>query len=213
MKRLKFLLKIFGILAGLIILSLIGSELIVSMSTSDKLFDSVQEIPKNKVGLVLGTSNRLVNGNQNLYYKYRIDAAVELFKSGKIEYILVSGDNATMYYNEPTTMQKDLVERGIPEDRIFLDYAGFRTLDSIVRSKEVFGQSSITVISQPFHNERAVFIAGNKEIEAVGFNARDVSRKYGVKVRIREQLARVKVMWDLVVGVEPKFLGDPVLIE
>lgn len=213
MKRLKFLLKIFGILFGLIILSLIGSELIVSLTTSDKLFDSVQDIPENKVGLVLGTSNKLVNGNQNLYYKYRIDAAVALFKAGKIEYILVSGDNATMYYNEPTTMQKDLVERGIPEDRIFLDYAGFRTLDSIVRSKEVFGQSSITVISQPFHNERAVFIAGNKGIEAIGFNARDVSRKYGIKVRIREQLARVKVMWDLLAGVEPKFLGDPVMIE
>lgn len=213
MKRLKFLLKLFGALTGLIILSLIGSELIVSLTTSDKLFDSVQDIPQNKVGLVLGTSNRLVNGTQNLYYKYRIDAAVALFKAGKIEYILVSGDNGTMYYNEPTTMQKDLVERGIPEDRIFLDYAGFRTLDSIVRSKEVFGQASITVISQPFHNERAVFIAGNKGIEAIGFNARDVSRKYGIKVRVREQLARVLVMWDLIVGVEPKFLGDPVLIE
>lgn len=213
MKRLKFLLKIFGVITGLILLSLIGSELIVSLSTDDQLYDSVQDIPKNKVGLVLGTSNRLVNGNKNLYYTYRIDAAVALFTSGKIEYILVSGDNSTRYYDEPTTMQNDLIARGIPADRIFMDYAGFRTLDSIVRSKEVFGQTSITVISQPFHNARAVFIAGNKGIEAIGFNARDVSRKYGLKVRAREQLARVKVMWDLLVGVEPKFLGDPVLIQ
>lgn len=213
MKRLKFLLKIFAVLAGLVILSLIGSEMAVSMTASEDLYDSVESIPSNRVGILLGTSKRVSSGNQNLYYNYRIDAAVKLFEAGKIEYILVSGDNATRYYDEPTTMKKDLVARGVPSEKIFLDYAGFRTLDSIVRSKAVFGQEKITVISQPFHNERALFIAANKDIDAIAFNAQDVSAQYGMKVRVREQLARVKVMWDLLVGVEPKFYGDPVVIQ
>lgn len=213
MKHLKELLKIGGALTALMLLSLIGAEVAVSVTAAGKLYDSVQDIPANRVGILLGTSKRVSNGHQNLYYTYRIHAAVELFQAGKIEFILVSGDNATPYYDEPTTMKKDLVARGIPRERIFSDYAGFRTLDSIVRSKAVFGQDKITVISQPFHNERALFIAANKEIDAIAFNARDVSPQHGMKVRIREQLARVKVLWDLLVGVEPKFYGDPIVIQ
>ena len=212
MKRLKLTLKVFGILLLLLTITLILSEVVVTAGTDAKLFSSVEDVPQNKVGLLLGTSKRLTNGRRNLYYSYRIDAAVALFESGKIDYILVSGDNGTRYYNEPTTMQQDLIDRGIPAGRIVLDYAGFRTLDSIVRCKEVFGQEKVTVISQPFHNERALFIASRKGLEAVGFNARDVSSRYGLKVRIREQLARVKVIWDILVGVEPKFLGEPVEI-
>ena len=109
--------------------------------------------------------------------------------------------------------KEELVKRGIPEDRIFLDYAGFRTLDSVIRAKEIFGQEEITIISQEFHNERAIYLAGKNDIEAVGFNARDVSRRYGLKVQLREYLARTKVFLDILFEVEPKFLGEKIEIK
>ena len=149
----------------------------------------------------------------NLYFKYRIDATVELYKKGKIDFVLISGDNGNKNYDEPTDFKNELIRHGIPENKIFLDFAGFRTLDSVVRCKEIFGQNSITIISQQFHNERAIYLAKNNEIEAVGFNARDVSGRYGLKVKVREYLARTKVFVDILLGVKPKFLGEKVEIK
>ncbi len=183
----------------------------VSHKTKDKIYSDVVGIPKNKVGLLLGTGKYMANGNINLFYKYRIDAAVKLFNAGKIEYILVSGDNSKKDYDEPTDFKNDLIARGIPENRIYLDYAGFRTLDSIVRAKEIFGQDRVTIISQQFHNERAIFIASHFNIDAIGFNAKDV--KYRSKTPFREYLARTKANFDLVFNVQPKFLGDPITIQ
>ncbi|WP_348704537.1 vancomycin high temperature exclusion protein [Tenacibaculum sp. 190524A02b] len=181
-------------------------------NAKEKVFSDTNRIPKNKVGLVLGTSKYLIDGRINLYYKYRVEAAASLFKSGKIEFILVSGDNGTKSYDEPTSFKEDLISKGVPEDKIFLDYAGFRTLDSVVRASKVFGQESITIISQRFHNERALYLAKHFTINAVGFNARDVSGRYGLKVQLREYLARVKLFVDILVGVQPKFLGKKINI-
>ena len=183
----------------------------VSHTTKDKIYSDVTAIPKNKVGLLLGTGKYMASGNVNLFYKYRIEATVELYKAGKIEYILVSGDNSRKDYDEPTDFKNDLIALGIPEDKIYLDYAGFRTLDSIVRAKEIFGQSKLTIISQQFHNERAIFIANHFNIDAIGFNAKDV--RYRSKRPIREYLARTKANIDLVFNVQPKFLGDPIQIQ
>ena len=185
---------------------------LISQKASPLVYTSVKEIPHNKVGLLLGTSKYVARGQLNLYYKYRIEAAHTLFSSGKIDYILVSGDNSTHYYNEPKKFKDDLISIGIPEDRIILDYAGFRTLDSVVRAKEVFGENIITIISQRFQNERALFIASNHNINAIAFNAQDVSKKYGLKVHLREYFARVKVFIDILFNVQPKFLGDPIFI-
>jgi SanA protein len=143
----------------------------------------------------------------------RIRAAAELYHAGKIDYILISGDNRYDYYNEPQMMQDDLIELGVPKEKIFLDYAGFRTLDSVVRAKKVFGLKSFTVISQRFHNERALFIAQNHGLHAVGYNAKDVSKNYGFKTNLREKFARVKVVLDLMTGKEPKFLGEQIEIK
>lgn len=184
----------------------------VKNSTASQLYSEVEEVPYHKVGLLLGTAKYAVGGRLNLYYKYRIRAAVALFHAKKISYVLVSGDNGTKHYDEPTKMKKDLIEAGIPEDRIVLDYAGFRTLDSVVRAKEVFQLEDYTVISQEFHNQRALYLANHFEHNAVGFNAKGVSYRYGFKVVVREYLARVKMMLDLIIGVEPKFLGEKVLI-
>ena len=184
----------------------------VEYTASNYLYNTTNEIPYNKVGVVLGTSKYLVNGQENLFYKYRIAAAVKLYKSGKIKYIIISGDNGSKYYDEPTTFKKDLIKQGVPENHIFLDYAGFRTLDSVIRAKAIFGQQSFTVISQQFHNERAITIGNLKGIKVIGYNAKDVKGHSGLKVKIRELLARVKVLIDEITFKQPKFLGEPVKI-
>lgn len=134
----------------------------IEKNAENKTFSNSSKIKKNKVGLVLGTSKFLNNGEINLYFKYRINATVELYKKGKIDFVLVSGDNGNKNYNEPTDFKNELIKKGIPANKIFLDYAGFRTLDSVVRAKEIFGQVSITIISQKFHNERAIYLAEKK---------------------------------------------------
>ena len=126
---------------------------------------------------------------------------------------MVSGDNSSTDYDEPSTIKNDLVAQGIPPTKIFLDYAGFRTLDSVVRSKEIFGQHEVTIISQQFHNERGIYIAESKGMKAVGINAKDVSTPYGFKTRLRERFARVKMMLDLIFGKKPKFLGEKIQIK
>ncbi len=190
---------------------------IINKTVEDKadghIFNTIEHIPHNKVGLLLGTGKYLSNGHINLYYKYRIEAAASLYASGKIEYILVSGDNSSKAYDEPTTIKNDLIIKGIPSDKIYLDYAGFRTLDSVVRCKHIFGQDKITIISQQFHNERALYIAQANGIYAVAYNARGVSVRYGFKTQLREKLARVKMIIDLTFGIEPHFLGNQIEIK
>jgi SanA protein len=203
MKTLKFL----TILICALILGLLITFHWFSFKAKGFTYNNLDLIPKNKVGLVLGASKFAANGNINLFYLYRLNAADKLFKAGKIEYILVSGDNSRTDYDEPSDFKNDLIARGIPEDKIYLDYAGFRTLDSVIRAKEIFGQSSITIISQKFHNERAIYLANHFEIKAIAFNADDVYKR-----PIREYLARAKAQLDLIFNVEPKFLGPKISI-
>jgi len=209
-KKLLRLLGIF-IIAPLLLLLLCNQA--INSAAHGKTYEETIDIPKNKVGLVLGTSKKLSSGQPNPYYDYRINATVKLFKANKIDFVLVSGDNGSRYYNEPTTFKKDLVEAGIPTDKIFLDYAGFRTLDSMVRAKVVFGLNEVTVISQKFHNERAIYLAERKGLKAIGFNAKDVSVQNGLKVQIREYFARVKVFIDLIANTQPKFFGEKIEIK
>lgn len=205
--------KIFIILISLIVLGITApflADVLVAQKTKNTHFFDLKDLPNKKVGLVLGTSKYLSNGNINLYYKYRIDATVELFNAGKIQYILVSGDNRKEHYNEPETMKADLIAAGIPEDKIVLDYAGFRTLDSMLRCKEVFGETDIIVISQKFHNERAIYIAQANGMNVLGYNAKDVNKKAGIKVAIREKFARVKMLLDLTFNKQAKFYGPKI---
>jgi len=204
------LIKIFLFFIILSSFSIFLSHKLIEKNAQGKIYTSTKNIPKNKVGLVLGTSKLLRNGNINLYYKYRLNAAIELFQANKIDFIVISGDNGSKSYDEPTDFKNDLIKAGIPENKIFLDYAGFRTLDSVVRVKEIFGQNSVTIISQQFHNERAIYLAEHFNIKAIGFNARGISGKYGLRVRLREYLARVKVFVDILFNVEPKFLGKKI---
>ncbi|UTW61614.1 YdcF family protein [bacterium SCSIO 12741] len=182
-------------------------------SKAKHCYSSTDDLPKKKVGLLLGAGKYTRKGNINPYYKNRVEAAVKLYRSGKIKYLLVSGDNSSKSYDEPSTFLNDLKTRGIPESRIVLDYAGFRTLDSVERCEKVFGESDIIIISQPFHNERALFIAHHKGMNAVAYNARRVSRSQSTKTMLREKLARVKTLLDLfILQTEPKFYGKPIKI-
>ncbi|UZR93418.1 SanA/YdcF family protein [Chondrinema litorale] len=177
------------------------------------LYDDIKKVPFNQVGLVLGTSKSLANGKPNPYLYHRLEAATKLFKAGKVKYLLLSGDNHTIYYNEPRDMRKILIKMGVPAEAIILDYAGFRTLDSVIRCKEVFGQNSYTVISQEFHNKRAVFLGRNSGIETIAFNAQDIDFQRGIKVQAREIFARVKAVMDIfVLNEQPKFLGKKIQI-
>ena len=194
-------------------LAVIFSNLVVNFNAKEKVYTSTEKVPKNKVGLLLGNSKILMNGQKNLYFIYRVNATIELFKSGKIEYIIISGDNRTKSNNEPQDFKDELLKKGIPEDKIYLDYAGFRTLDSIVRLKEIFGQNTVTMISQEFHNERAIYLAEHFEISAIGFNAKDVTNRLGFKTQVREYFARVKVFVDILFNVQPKFLGKKIEIK
>jgi len=206
---LKRLLRLFFFGSISIASVIIFSNYWVNKQSNDSIFDEIENIPYNKTGLVLGTSKRVVGGGENLFFKHRIEAAYQLFNAGKIDYIIVSGDNSIMEYNETRDMKNSLIELGVPEDKIIDDFAGFRTLDSVIRSKEVFGQDSITIISQKFHNQRAIFIAKNHDIYALGYNAKDVPQYYGKKTQIREYFARVKSLIDVyVLRTMPKFYKE-----
>lgn len=192
----------------MLIFSILIADRTIIVSTRNLHFSEISATPQNNVGLVLGTSGTLRNGNANLYFKYRIDAAAQLYHSGKVKHLIVSGDNHVDYYNEPEEMRLALIKKGVPDTCITLDFAGFRTLDSVVRCWKVFGQKKFTIISQKFHNERALFIANAYGLDAVAFDAKDVTGRGGRRTAVREPMARFKAVLDLYLfNKQPKFLG------
>ena len=206
------MVKFFFIGIAIIVSSIFLCDYIIVKSTKPYLYQNVVSIPNNKAGLVLGTSQYLSSGAINLYFKYRIEAAAALYHAGKISVLIISGDHGSKGYNEPEDMKNALIAKGVPDSVIHLDYAGFRTLDSVVRADKVFGQKKITIISQKFHNERAVFLAGRFGITAIGLNAGDVPFQYGYRIQLREKIARFKVFIDLLLGVSPRYLGETISI-
>jgi SanA protein len=193
-----------ALLLAATLLSLHAAHNWVKHTTQNQVYTTIDKIPANEVGIVLGTSKEASYGT-NLYFKYRMEAAAELYHAGKIKHILVSGDNGTKAYDEPTDMLNYLMALGVPEKDITRDYAGFRTYDSIVRCSKIFGQSKVTIISQGFHNQRALFIANNRGMDAVAFNARDVH----ANTPAREYLARIVACIDVYIwNRQPRFLGQ-----
>nr|WP_172465032.1 ElyC/SanA/YdcF family protein [Grimontia hollisae] len=179
----------------------------VSFQAKDRIFTRVDDTPTRHIGLVLGTS-KYIGKTLNPYYTHRIDAAQDLYLNKKVDVLLLSGDNAHRSYNEPWTMKRDMLKAGIPDEKIFLDYAGFRTLDSIIRAKKVFDADEFTLVTQAFHCERALFIADFYDIDAICLAVPSPGGMAGVKIRAREALARVKAVLDIyVLKEQPKFLG------
>ncbi len=171
--------------------------------------DSAKVNSQYNAALLLGTNKHLRQqpGAINLYYQYRIDATVKLYKQGKIKKIIISGDNSTLNYNEPADMRNDLVKRGVALEDIELDFAGFRTLDSIVRLKYHFKINEVIIISQRFHIERALMLAWYYNVNAQGFAAEGSMNKAMI---IRELLAKPKVLIDIfVLNMQPRYGKAP----
>lgn len=209
----KKLLVAFLLLVLAAIAAAAGSLELVQRSSVGRLYSSTAEIPHRRVGLVLGCSRRLGGGYPNPFFDSRIRAATELFHAGKVDYLLVSGDNHTRGYDEATAMRDDLLQAGVPADRIYSDCAGFRTLDSMVRARDVFGIKDITVISQGFHNQRALFLAEHNGLDAIGYNAQDADLGDVSGTHRREKFADFKAVLDVyILHTRPRFLGSSVAI-
>ena len=194
-------------------LGVYGALVLVRKAASGRLYTSTKDIPHRRVGLVLGCSKRLGTGGPNPFFESRLRAAQELFSAGKVDYLLVSGDNHTKGYDEVTDMREGLVKAGIPAERVYADCAGFRTLDSMARAHDVFGLNEVTVVSQEFHNQRAIFLAGHEGIDAIGYNAQDEDLGDVSGTHLREKFARVKAVLDVyVLRTRPHFLGPKIAI-
>ncbi len=201
----RLIVSIIGIVVLMLIVA-IGLDRWMSWKTKDYIYDEVQELPHRQVGVVLGTAKYYRTGVINQYYLYRIQGAINAYNSGKVKYLLLSGDNAMQSYNEPMTMRRDLMKAGIPASDIVLDYAGFRTLDSIVRTRKVFDTNDFLIITQRFHCERALFIALHMGIQAQCFAV--PAPKNIITVRVREIFARLGALNDLyILHRQPRFLG------
>lgn len=211
-KHQRTLLRLLTIAAlGAFVLILAARHIVLSASRDRVFTELTTAVQPANAALVLGCTRTLPDGRHNLYFLHRVDAAAKLYHAGIVRHLIVSGDNSREDYDEPTAMKDALVVAGVPADRIHCDYAGFRTLDSVVRAREIFQQERIIIVSQEFHAQRAVYIARHHGIDAIGFAARDVTTQSGLRTRLRENLARVKAVLDLhVLHTTPRFLGDPV---
>lgn len=199
----------FCLLSGIIVIT--SCYAWISLSTRQYLYQQIDNVPYRRVGLVLGTNKYLKNQKSNLYYQYRIEAAAKLYHANKVDYFIVSGDNRANNYNEPQQMRADLIKHGVPASHIQPDYAGLRTLDSVLRIDKVFGHQNYVIISQRFHNQRALFLAHAKGQVPIAFNADHPPPRQMIKVIIRETLARVKAIIDLITNKQARHYGAPII--
>ena len=184
-------IALFIIVASIV--AVVGCYWAVTSAAEGRMYTDVSKTPERRVALLLGTSPIGRSGKPNQFFLRRIDATAKLYKAGKFCKLIISGANRPEEFNEPEEMKAALVRQGVPGSIMQLDGEGFRTINSIVRAKDVYGADSILIISQEFHNQRALFLAKHKGIEAVAFNASNTSsRKWRIKMLMRESLARVK---------------------
>lgn len=178
--------------------------------SSGRCHDRVDDCPEESVGLVLGCSKYLARGYRNYYFLGRMEAAANLWKSGRVRCLIVSGDNSSRYYNEPRDMKESLVALGVPEERIVCDYAGVCTYDSVMRAHRIFGAKRLTIVSQPDHVARAVAIAAHLGIEAEGYHAPLLPLSFSRKTRafLRERGARVAMVYDFITHRTPSYMGE-----
>ncbi len=183
---------------------------VIIWNTQDRVheFESIAKLPDNRVGLVLGTSSSYANGTPNPHFKNRIEAAANLYHSGKLRHLILSGGSDSQYYNEPEMMKKAIIKRGVPVSALTLDSKGKRTLDSVLRAKYVYRHDSLTIISDRFHVYRALYISSNYDIEAAAYASREVPWLLSWRSRIREYFARVKAIADLYIfRIAPEDIG------
>lgn len=217
MNKKKLLKYLFIVFASTVVLFAAGCGFIyycnhVIAGCGNRCYNDLKKIPARDIGLLLGVAKVAPSGSPNAYFRGRVEAAAELYHAGKIRHIIISGDNSRKDYNEPRDMKEALLEKNVPADAMTLDYAGFRTLDSVVRAKQIFDCSRITVISQRYHAERAVYIAARNDIDAIAFAAADPPWKWLQKRNLRrEKYARVAAWLDVnILHRNPRFGGDKI---
>lgn len=207
----KYLLWAGGVvLSMLLFVAWVNISMITEMHPL--VYRDIHQVPSAGFAIVLGTSNKISTGARNNYFYYRIDAAADLYFSGKVKKVLLSGDNGQKYYNEPIEMKEALMDRGVPKKDIILDYAGFRTLDTMVRAGEVFGVDSAIVVTQEFHLPRALYLGSKQGMVVYGYAAKSPSGHYrNTRMSIREWLARVSAFLDVqVLHTRPRYLGSAI---
>lgn len=170
-------------------------------------FTSAESVPQTQAGLVLGAS--VVRGKPSPILRERAEAAIELYRAGKISAILVTGDNGALSHDEVTPVRKYLLDAGIPAGSIFLDHAGFDTYSSMYRARDVFEVQSLTILTQDFHLPRALYIARHLGLEAYGYTA-EGGRRWSDN--LREIPASLKAIGDLLLARTPKYLGETIPI-
>lgn len=205
-----FLLIVLAAVA-LTLLSWVAQHHLESLADSLMKGDPAQ-LPVVDVALVLGAAPIGPEGGPNRYFEHRLDAAAALWRSGKAKYLLVSGDKRPPNYDEPTAMRAGLIARGVPADRIYRDFAGVRTLDSVLRAEQVFGQKQLIIVSQPFHLARALFLAREEGIDAWGLAARDVDRPYSIFTTLRRYPSALRAYYDVWFDTPPRHAGKPIVI-
>ena len=212
--------RIFKLAAAALVLALLGgfgAWTYVAGRAAPMIHSSVETVPEAEAALVLGSSRLLPGGYLNPYFAYRIETAAALYASGKVRYLIVSGNQArggrnAGGYDEPTDMRDALVELGVPAASIYRDYAGFRTLDSVLRAKSIFGQQKVILVSQRFHLERALYLAAAHGLTFSGFVARDVTLSYDLKTKAREVMARIWAVGDVLANTGARYGGPPVVL-
>ncbi len=183
---------------------LLGLVLTIPLQTAQYIYSDLESIPRAQVAMVPGAAV-FQNGDLSAVLKERADRAVALYASGKVSKILVTGDNSDLSHNEVNPVGKYLVTSGVPKSDIFLDHAGFDTYSSMYRARDVFGVSSVIVVSQHFHLARAVLIARKLGLKAYGEQAGGSTYFYNT---LREIPATVKALSDLTFERMPKYLGQ-----
>ncbi|MDN3525699.1 ElyC/SanA/YdcF family protein [Halomonas sabkhae] len=207
-KTFRILLMLLGGGTLLALLLFLAGNVWVLTSTSGRIETELAKCQPRQVGIIFGTSHWTRSGARNPHFEGRMRAAAGLIQERKVDHLLLSGDNSTRYYNEPITMWKDLLDRGVPESAMTLDYAGFSTFDTLIRARDVFTVQRALLVTQDWHLPRALFIADALGIEVQGCVAPTQPSDGTWRLRAREWLARVATLGDLYVwGREPHFLG------
>jgi SanA protein len=204
------LLGLGAVVLGLVLLGWLAERKMERKAAADSTADIAGAHPV-KVALVLGTAPIGPEGGPNRYLVYRLDAAAALWKAGKVKYLLVSGTREGSY-DEPTAMREGLIQRGVPAEAIYRDYAGYRTRDSVLRARDVFGQPEILVVSQRFHVGRALFIAHHEGIHAWGYDARDVDQPYSIVTPLRRYPSALMAYLDMYLKRPASEGGKPIAI-
>lgn len=212
MEKLKSFLILFAYLfvfgAGTLLLFILITNLVIHLGARPHIYEKIEDVEKAQTALILGAAV-LRNGTLSPIFEERVDTAIELYQAKKVKKILASGDNSTLAHNEVNPVRNYLLEKDIPDEDIYLDYAGFDTYSTMYRARDIFQVDSVIIVTQSFHLPRAVFIA-----QMLGLNASGVSpdKRAPLSNYIREIFANEKAALDLLLHREPKFLGEVIPI-